>query len=207
MPFCGCAWVGSQRGRATRALFRVGYPPSVDQRSGATPSQSTPRRRGHGGLRRARKRLRGTVAGVSAKEVQGKRQCIGNASRERLRTVRCVPHRARTVCRTSAARVTHACMTLMHAEGSAATDRDILAQGSSPVRGTPWRRESLEARRDVERRRSSSPSYAVELRLRGASCNGALSPCICMRGDSSVLSEVPRGRRPLFSTRRERDGV
>ena len=121
-------------------------------------------------------------------------QCTGNASRERLRTVRCVSHRAGTVCRTSAARVTHACMTQMHAEGSAATDRDILAQGSSPVRGTPWRRESLEARRDVERRRSSSPSYAVELRLRGASCNGALYPPLLMHAGRFERSERSAAR-------------
>ena len=113
MPFCGCAWVGSQRGRLRRAplchFFELAPPKRGPAKRGHTlaeyPPKTRPRR-----LRRAREedsvsQSQGFGAGSADTA-----QCTGNASRERKRTDRCVSHGAGAGRRTSAARVTHACM-------------------------------------------------------------------------------------------------
>ena len=81
-PVCGSAWFGSRRGRALRATvphFRAGFPPSVDQRSGATHPQSIPRRRGHGGSTRA-----GKVACQSRRDFGAGSAVSGSVHRERI---------------------------------------------------------------------------------------------------------------------------
>ena len=132
------------RARATRAppcpIFESAPPKRGPAKRGHTlaeyPPKTRPRR-----LRRAREedsvsQSQGFGAGSADTA-----QCTGNASRERKRTDRCVPHAAGTGRRTSAARVTHACIKPMQAEGNAATDRDNLAPLFPPARAPSgaWR--------------------------------------------------------------------
>ena len=113
--------------RATVPHFRVGSPQAWTSEAGPHPRRVSPEDADTEALdARAEKVAWHSRRGFGAGSA-GQLQCTGNASRERKRTVRCVSHRAGTERRTSAARVTHACMTPMHAEGIAATDRDILA--------------------------------------------------------------------------------
>ena len=132
------------RARATRAppcpIFESAPPKRGPAKRGHTLAEYPPKTRTRR-LRRAREedsvsQSQGFGAGSADTA-----QCTGNASRERKRTDRCVPHGAGTGRRTSAARVTHACMRPMHAEGNAATDRDSLAPLFPPARAPSgaWR--------------------------------------------------------------------
>ena len=127
--------------RATVPHFRVGSPQAWTSEAGPHPRRVSPEDADTEALdARAEKVAWHSRRGFGAGSA-GQLQCTGNASRERKRTVRCVSHRAGTERRTSAARVTHACMTPMHAEGIAATDRDILAPLFPPARAPSgaWR--------------------------------------------------------------------
>ena len=101
------------RARATRAppcpIFESAPPKRGPAKRGHTLAEYPPKTRTQ---RLSRAREEGSVSqsqGFGAGSADTA-QCTGNASRERKRTDRCVPHGAGTGRRTSAARATHACI-------------------------------------------------------------------------------------------------